>query len=250
MGGDPSAAGDPQKRTVAATEQDPDARTAWRAAHTADPVAPFVCVDETHTTRAMTRRYARAPRRERAVGRAPRNHRRPTTLLAALTSRGLSAPMTLPGAVDPAAFTTDVRHVLGPDLPPGQIVVRDNLSAHTGASIADLIHARGCRVVFLPAYSPAFNPIALACSPIKEALRTAGARTQEALEEAIRAARHHHRPRRGRLVPALRLLARLIGNARTCSSTSFWCEIVGMRYDILSTINVGGASCCAIAMIQ
>ena len=185
MGGDPSAAVDPKKRTVAATEQDPDARAAWRAAHTAAPVAQFVFVDETHTTRAMTRRYARAPHRERAIGRVPRNHGRPTTLLAALTPRGLSAPMTLPGAVDTVAFTAYVAQVLGPTLTPGQIVVMDNLSAHKGAPIADLIQARGCGVVFLPAYSPDFNPIELAFAKVKEALRATGARTQEALEEAI-----------------------------------------------------------------
>ena len=185
MGGDPTAALDPKKRTLAAAEQDPEARSAWRAAHAAAPVTQLVFVDETHTTRAMARRYARAPHRERAIGRVPRNHGRPTTLLAALTPRGLSAPLTLPGAVNTAAFTAYVARVLGPELEPGQIVIMDNLSAHKGAPIIDLIQARGCTVVFLPAYSPDFNPIELAFSKIKEALRTAGARTQEALDEAI-----------------------------------------------------------------
>jgi transposase len=185
VGRDSSVALDPKKRTVAAAEQDPAARATWRAARTSDPVTQFVFVDETHTTRAMTRRYARAPRRERAIGRAPRNHGRPTTLLAALTPTGLDAPMTLPGAVNTAAFTAYVAPVLGPTLRPGQIVVLDNLSAHKGAAVAELIQARGCTLVFLPAYSPDFNPIELAFSKIKEFLRAAGARTQEALDEAI-----------------------------------------------------------------
>lgn len=145
-------------------------------------------VDESGTNIAMTPRYARAPRGERAYGTAPRNWGENVTLIAALTPAGLGPAMTLPGAVDARAFAAYVRQVLAPALRPGQTVVLDNLGAHKGAAIRRLLEERGCRLLFLPAYSPDLAPIELAFGKIKEALRRAGARTREGLEAAIAAA--------------------------------------------------------------
>ncbi len=152
-----------------------------------DP-ADLVVIDETRATVTLTRRYARAPGGQRARGSVPRNHGTGTTLVAALTGDGIAAPMTLPGALDTDAFVVYAREVLCPALRPGQIVLLDNLSVHKAAEVRRLIEGAGCRLRFLPSYSPDLSPIELAFSKIKELLRKAGARTQEALEAAIAAA--------------------------------------------------------------
>lgn len=145
----------------------------------------LVFVDETSSNIAMTRRYARSPRGERAEGHVPRNYGTCTTLVAALSPEGLGEAMTLPGAMNTAAFTVYIRYLLCPSLRPGQVVVIDNLSCHHAAGVRELIEGRGCTLRFLPSYSPDFSPIEQAFSKIKEALRATGARRQEALDEAI-----------------------------------------------------------------
>ena len=145
----------------------------------------LVFVDETGTNTAMAQRYARAPRGERANGSAPRNHGPNTTLLACLTRTGMGPAMLVEGATTTEVFTAYVEHVLIPWLPPGQIVILDNLSAHTGQRVRQLIEAVGCTVRFLPAYSPDFSPIEWAFSKLKTCLRVAMARTRDALERAI-----------------------------------------------------------------
>jgi transposase len=136
----------------------------------------------------MTPRRARAPRGKRAVGTAPRNHGANVTLLAALTPRGIGAALTVEGAADRLVVEAYVGRVLVPTLRPGQVVVLDNLSAHKGEEVRNLIEAAGCRLLFLPAYSPDFNPIELVFGTLKTALRRAQARTREGLETAIRTA--------------------------------------------------------------
>lgn len=148
----------------------------------------FVFVDETSTSVALTRRFARAPRGERAREQVPRNYGRPTTLIAALSPAGLGAAMTLEGAANTAAFTVYVRELLCPTLRPGQIVILDNVSFHQAAVIRELIEACGCRLLFLPPYSPDFAPIEHAFSKLKTTLRTTAARTQATLDAAITAA--------------------------------------------------------------
>ena len=148
----------------------------------------LVFVDEAGASIKMTRSHARAPRGERAVGRVPRNHGTSTTLLAALTPDGLRATATQPGGVTTASFAAYVRDVLCPVLRPGQTVVVDNLSAHKSLDVREAIAAVGCRVLFLPTYSPDYSPIELAWAHVKAALRAAGARTQQALDAAIAAA--------------------------------------------------------------
>lgn len=145
-------------------------------------------VDESGTHIALTPRYARAPRGERAYGAVPRSWGENVTLLAALTPTGLGPAMTVAGATDALVFEAYVREALAPALVPGQTVVLANLGAHKGPRIRQLIEARGCRLLFLPAYSPDFAPIELAFSKVKEVLRRAGARTRVALEAAIAAA--------------------------------------------------------------
>lgn len=168
-----------------ATEQDEVKRAAWREEIAGIDPLDLVFVDETGATIAMARRFARAPAGQRAVGKIPRNHGTQTTLVTALTLKGLGEAMTIPGAMDTLAFETYVEELLCPSLRPGQIVVIDNLSVHKSGRTRELIEAAGCRLLFLPPYSPDFAPIELAFSKIKEFLRAAAARTQEALDEAI-----------------------------------------------------------------
>lgn len=179
---------DLEKKSLVATEQDADERARWRQAIREYDPAQFVFIDESSANITLTPRYARAPRSQRAPGSAPRNYQRNTTLVAALTPTGIHAPMTLEGAIDSDAFVAYVEHVLLPKLHPGQVVICDNLSVHKRADIRNQIEDAGCTLLFLPAYSPDFNPIEQAFSKLKAALRRAEARTQEALDAAIGAA--------------------------------------------------------------
>ena len=145
----------------------------------------FVFVDESGTHTSLTRLYGWAPHEQRAVGSVPRNHGKNTTLVAALTPQGLQAPWTIEGAMDTLAFERYVKEVLGPTLRPGQVVVLDNLSVHKAASIREAIEARDCELLFLPPYSPDCTPIEQAFSKIKALIRGVGARTREALLDAV-----------------------------------------------------------------
>lgn len=179
---------DLEKKSLVATERDDDARAQWRAEMAELDPHQFVFLDESSANVTLTPRCARAPKGERAPGSAPRNYRHNTTLVAALTSAGIQAAMTLDGALDSEAFAVYVQSFLLPSLRPGQIVILDNLSVHKRADVRQQIKAAGCQLLFLPAYSPDFNPIELAFSTLKTALRRAQARTEEALDDAIAAA--------------------------------------------------------------
>jgi transposase len=177
-----------QKKSLIATERDDAARTAWRDEVATLKPADLVFVDETSTHTALTRRRARAPRGTRAIGRVPRNHGPNVTLLAALTPDGIGPAVTIPGAVDGAAFAAYAQRLLAPTLSPGQVVVLDNLSAHKSEEARTAIEAVGARLLFLPAYSPDFNPIELAFAKVKERLRAAAERTPAGLFAATTAA--------------------------------------------------------------
>ena len=149
-----------------------------------DP-ARFVFVDECGTNITLTRLYARAPRGERAFGKAPRNWDKNVTLIAALSTEGMGAAMSVEGATDGAAFEAYVKHFLLPNLKEGQVVVMDNLQVHKSKKVGKLIESVGASVLFLPPYSPDFSPIEEAFSKIKAILRSIEARTQQTLVEAI-----------------------------------------------------------------
>ena len=106
-------------------------------------------------------------------------------MLAALTTRGLQAPMTIESPTDGDVFLAYLEQVLCPRLGPGQVVIMDNLAAHKVAGVQELIAATGARLLYLPPYSPDFNPIEQAWSKIKQLLRSAKARSVATLEQAI-----------------------------------------------------------------
>ena len=147
----------------------------------------LVFVDESGANRALSPLYGWAPRGERAHGQAPRNRGPNTSLLAAMNTEGLVATMTVEGSTNKEVFLTYLDRVLCPALRAGQVVIMDNLSVHKNDAVRAKIEACGCRLVFLPAYSPDFSPIEHAFSKLKSFLRKAKARTQEALEAAIAA---------------------------------------------------------------
>jgi transposase len=117
-----------------------------------------------------------------------------TTLVAALRLEGMTAPMVMDGAMNGEAFRAWVRHMLAPSLGPGDIVVMDNLPAHKVGGVREMIEAAGARLLYLPPYSPDFNPIEQAFAKLKAFLRKAAARTLDALETAIAAARDAFAP--------------------------------------------------------
>ncbi len=142
-------------------------------------------VDECGSHIALTRMYARAPRGQRAESPVPRNYGANMTLMASLSLQGMGEALVWEGSADAAAFESYIEQVLAPSLRRGQIVVMDNLSIHQGERVRQAIQAQGCRLLFLPAYSPDFSPIEGAFSKLKASLRRVGARTREALFEAI-----------------------------------------------------------------
>ena len=168
-----------------AREQDERARAAWREQASQIASQDLVFVDETGSHIAMTPMSAYAPRGQRAVGKVPRNYGANTTLMASLSRQGMGEAFILEGAADAVAFELSIEQILAPSLRPGQIVIMDNLSIHQGARVRQAIEAKGCQLLFLPAYSPDLSPIEEAFSKLKTYLRRVGARTHEALIDAL-----------------------------------------------------------------
>jgi len=176
---------DAKKKSLAASERNEQERENWRQQMSQQEVNRLVFLDECGSNIALTPLYARAPKGERAHGSVPRNRGKNMTLIASLSLQGMGAAMILEGGVNALAFEAYVEQVLVPTLQPGQTVVMDNLSVHKVARVQQLIENRGCRLLFLPAYSPDFSPIEETFSKIKAFLRRAGTRTREALQDAI-----------------------------------------------------------------
>jgi transposase len=154
----------------------------------------LVFLDETWATTNMTRTRGRAPRGERLIGTVPHGHWQTTTFLCGLRHDRLAAPLVLNGAIDGASFLAWVEQFLAPTLVPGDIVVADNLSSHKVAGVREAIEARGASLWFLPAYSPDLNPIELVFSKLKQLLRSAAARTRDALWDTIGQLLHRFDP--------------------------------------------------------
>jgi transposase len=171
---------------VGASERDRWLRAAWRVLVTGQIDAErLVFVDEMGSNTSLFSLYAWAPRGERARCSVPRNRGKNTTLLASMTTEGMGPCVAVVGATTRVVFETFVERLLAPALRPGQVVVMDNLSAHKGERVRELIQERGCELLYLAPYSPDLNPIEEAFSKVKGLLRRTGARTHEALIEAM-----------------------------------------------------------------
>lgn len=174
-----------QKKSKVASERDEGARTLWRWLVSRFDVRRLVFVDESGTHISMDRLRSRAPRGERAYGQVPKNRGKNLTLIASMSLYGMGESMCIEGATDAEAFELYVEHFLAPNLTEGQVVVLDKLGAHRPTRIRELIEARGAELVFLPSYSADLNPIEEAFSKIKNILRKLGARTHQALLDAM-----------------------------------------------------------------
>jgi transposase len=141
----------------------------------------LVFVDETWASTNMARRYGRAPRGQRLRMSVPHGHWKTTTFVGALRLTGMTAPMVLDGPINGLSFQAYVDQVLVPELKVGDMVVMDNLGSHKGASVRSSIEAAGARLLYLPPYSPDFNPIENAFAKLKALLRKAAERTVEGL---------------------------------------------------------------------
>jgi transposase len=182
----------PQKKALHASERDTpriqQARQDYRQKLTAFDLRRLKFVDESGVNLAMTRRYGRAPTGERVMGSVPQTDGPHVTMLGALGVHGLHAVMTVDGATDADVFRTYVRQVLGPTLTPGDIVVMDNLRAHTAIGVQQALARRGARLLYWPPYSPDLAPIEPGWSTVQTALRQAKARPRGTLDTAIAAA--------------------------------------------------------------
>jgi transposase len=161
-------------------------RAAWRVlvAEALD-TKRLVFVDEMGANTSLAPLHGWSRCGERARLKASRNRGKNTTLLASMSSEGMGPTLAVQGGTNKAVFEAYVEGVLAPSLRPGQVVVMDNLSAHKGEEVREVIEGRGCEVLFLPPYSPDLNPIEEAFSKIKALLRKAQARTREDLLEAL-----------------------------------------------------------------
>lgn len=160
-------------------------RRAWFARQIELLPERLVFIDETGASTKMARRYGRAPKGERCRAPVPHGHWKTTTLVGALRLEGMTAPMILDGPMHGQAFIAYVEQVLAPTLKPGDVVVMDNLPAHKPTAVREAVEAAGAELMFLPPYSPDFNPIEMAFAKLKAFLKKVAARTVDALWDAI-----------------------------------------------------------------
>ena len=142
-------------------------------------------LDESYATTRFTRLRGRSRRGVRLVGHVPHGHWKLLTILAAIGVGGVVTAAAVDASTDRDVFGTFVTHALAPALRPGQVVVMDNLAAHKVAGVREAVEAAGCRLVYLPPYSPDLSPIEPMWSKLKQSLRTAARRTIDELTEAI-----------------------------------------------------------------
>ena len=146
----------------------------------------LVFVDEMGSNTSLHELYAYSPRGERAYCSVARNRGKNMTLLSSMTFSGMGPSMVVEGGTNGAVFEGYLRAMLVPALREGDVVVMDNLSVHKKSeTVRELIEGAGAQVLYLPPYSPDFNPIEEAFSKIKNLICKAGARVQEALVLAL-----------------------------------------------------------------
>jgi transposase len=183
------------KKALHAQEQDRAEnlwlRESWRELLSEIDPACLVFLDESGITTEMTRLYGWGLRSERVREAVPAGHWRTLTVLAALTTDGILASMSIESPTDGDVFLAFVEQVLALKLQPGHLVILDNLSSHKVEGVRQAIESRGALLLYLPPYSPDLNPIEMAWAKLKQLLRGVKARIlpqlETALEQAIQA---------------------------------------------------------------
>ena len=153
-------------------------RAGWHESLAGESPAQLVFVDESGANTRMTRWRGRAPAGQRLVARIPHGHYQTSTLIAGVGLRGACAPWLFDGAMDGEMYLAWVRQGLAAVLQVGDLVIMDNLATHKVAGVREAIEAVGARLLYLPPYSPDFNPIENMWSKIKQALRSLSPRNQ------------------------------------------------------------------------
>jgi len=188
-----------KKKTGHASEQEREdieaAREDWFEGQLDLDPLKLVFIDETAISTNMARRFGWAPQGERCRASVPFGHWKTKTLVAALRWERIDAPMTIDGALDGPAFLAYVEQVLAPTLAPGEMVLMDNVRTHKVAGVRAAIEAKGAKILYLPPYSPDFNPIEKPFSKIKSILERIAARTADALDTAVGEALRTFTPR-------------------------------------------------------
>jgi transposase len=178
-----------EKKSLHANERDTEANRLKRVQfieriHATEPER-LIFLDESGVTTSMTRLRARCLGGKRIQEATPGGHWKILTVLGAMSLRGMIATMTIEAATDADIFLAYVAQVLSPKLKPGDVVIMDNLSSHKVSGVREWIEKAGAELLYLPAYSPDLNPIEKAWAKLKQRLRSAKARTKDALDQAI-----------------------------------------------------------------
>jgi transposase len=178
-----------KKTSLHAAEQEREdvakARVEWREQQPKLSPPKLVFIDESSVKTNMTRRCGRAKPGHRLVAAVAHGHWKTTTFVGALRCDGLTAPLTIDGAINGELFLAYVEQILVPTPKPGDVVIMDNLRVHKMAGVREAIEAAGAKLLFIPPYSPDLNPIELAFSKLKALLRAKAIRTVEALWNAL-----------------------------------------------------------------
>jgi transposase len=156
-------------------------RACWHDLLAGEPATGLVFVDESGANTKMTRLRGRAPAGQRVVGRVPHGHYQTTTLVSGIRLKGPCAPWLFEGAMDGEMFLAWVVHGLAPTLQKGDLVIMDNLATHKVSGVVEAIAEAGARLLYLPPYSPDFNPIENMWAKIKQILRSLAPRTEPEL---------------------------------------------------------------------
>lgn len=160
-------------------------REEWEQCLPGLDVEKLVFLDESGINTIMARRSGRCPQGERLVDSAPAGQWRSNTLLAAVRLDGVIAPMVFDGPVNGDSFAGYIEQSLAPELEPEDIVIMDNLPAHKSQRVTQAIERAGCSLVYLPPYSPDYNPIENMWSKAKASLRKAAAQTFDSVVDAV-----------------------------------------------------------------
>ncbi len=150
----------------------------------------LVFFDESGVNTLMARLRGRSPKGRRLVDSAPAGRYATLTLMSAIRLDGVVAPMLLDGPVNAQTFAGYVENCLVPALAPDDILIMDNLPAHKSARITQAVEKAGCKLVYLPPYSPDYSPIENMWSKVKAILKKAAARTFDGVVDGVRDALH------------------------------------------------------------
>ena len=160
-------------------------RTAWRESGLSDKRNQLVFLDESSVNIDMTRRYGRAVGKKRVHGHAPLSKPRSQTVLGSVRLNGQTTHTMYPGGTTAKRFIEYLKNVLIPTLHKGDIVVMDNMRSHHVGEVAEVLHAAGIELLYLPPYSPDMNPIEMMWSKLKALLRKWECRNAGLLPETV-----------------------------------------------------------------